>query len=123
MRTSDYKNLNVWNKSIDFVMDIYEFVQQLPAQERYGLADQLRRAVVSIPSNIAEGQSRNSDKDFIRFLNIANGSVAEVETQLIICYKLKYIDNNKFEGLSGKVNLLGAMLRSLINSIENRNVF
>lgn len=84
MQTSDYKNLKVWQKAMDLTVEIYSLIKLLPREETYALADQMRRAVVSIPSNIAEGHGRNSDKEFIKFLTISRGSLLELETQIKI---------------------------------------
>ena len=81
---NSYQDLEVWKKSIDFVEQIYRLVKQLPKEETYALSDQMRRAAVSIPSNIAEGANRKTTKEYIQFLYIALGSAAELETQLII---------------------------------------
>ena len=81
---ADYKDLDVWKKSIDFVEIVYKVVSSFPRKEIYAFSDQLKRVVVSIPSNIAEGASRNSNKEFVQFLYIVLGSASEVETQLII---------------------------------------
>jgi four helix bundle protein len=84
-----FKDLIVWQKSVDLVIEVYEFSKQLPKHEQYGLISQMQRAAVSIPSNIAEGYKRNYSKEFIQFLAIANGSSGELETQLLIakrCY-------------------------------------
>jgi len=81
----NYKNLNIWQKGIQIVKKVYFLVEKLPATEKFGLKSQLSRAAVSIPSNIAEGCSRTSEIEFKRFLEIAMGSLFEVETQLIIC--------------------------------------
>ena len=81
---NSYQDLEVWKKSIDFVEQIYRLVKQLPKEETYALSDQMRRAAVSIPSNIAEGANRKTTKEYIQFLYIALGSTAELETQLII---------------------------------------
>ena len=86
-----YKELTVWQKAMDLVVEVYCLVRKLPKEELYALSDQIRRAVVSIPSNIAEGQQRNSKNDFKHFLTIARGSNAEVETQLLICVRLTYL--------------------------------
>ncbi|MBO5720510.1 MAG: four helix bundle protein [Bacteroidales bacterium] len=85
MKNSNYKNLLVWQKAMDLVVEIYKISKLLPKEEKYGISDQIRRSAVSVPSNIAEGQSRNSIKEFIQFLSIARGSLAELETQLLIC--------------------------------------
>jgi len=85
---SDYKDLQVWQESMNLVEEVYKLVKLLPKEETYALSDQLRRAVVSIPSNIAEGQNRNTGKEFIQFLYISLGSASEVETQLLIAQRL-----------------------------------
>jgi four helix bundle protein len=116
---SDYKDLNVWQESINLVEDVYKIVKLFPREEAYALSDQLRRAVVSIASNIAEGSNRNTQKEFIQFLYIALGSAAEVETQLIIANRLNYI--NGFERESNKIMKIRKMLNALIGSLK-RNV-
>jgi len=85
-----HKDLIVWQKSVDLVVDIYKLCEEFPATEKYGLSSQIQRAAVSIPSNIAEGAGRNSTKEYIRFLNIAQGSLSELETQLIISEKIGF---------------------------------
>ncbi len=90
----DHKELEVWKKSIPLVKEIYELTQNFPDSEKYGLVSQMRRCAVSIPSNIAEGSGRNSDKEFIQFLYYALGSIAELETQLIISKELKYLSSD-----------------------------
>ena len=86
-----HKDLEVYKHSLDLVEQIYQLTAHLPASENFGLISQLRRASISLPSNIAEGSSRGSTKDFIRFLNMASGSLAELETQLVIAERLGYI--------------------------------
>lgn len=86
-----FKELIVWQKAMSLVEEVYRLMSFLPANEKYALSDQIRRAVVSIPSNIAEGRGRNSEREFAYFLNIANGSAYELQTQLIICQRLGYI--------------------------------
>ena len=92
----DYKELDVWKKSIEFVESIYKATAKFPDEERFGLTNQLRRAAISIPSNIAEGSARQSDKEFIRFLFIAYGSSAEIETQLIIAKNLGFHRKHRY---------------------------
>ena len=89
MRT--HKELLVWQKSMLLVEEVYRLVKMLPKEETYALSDQMRRAAISIPSNIAEGNARNSPKEFQQFLYISLGSAAELETQLLICQRLGYI--------------------------------
>jgi len=92
MVVKSYKDLIVWQKGIELVELVYRFTKAFPREEIYGLTSQLRRAAVSVPSNIAEGQARKSTAEFGNFLSIARGSLAEVETQLIIAHRLKYLD-------------------------------
>ena len=87
----NYRELKIWHKAIDLSVDIYELVADYPNDEKFGLVSQLRRASVSVPSNIAEGSSRGSEKDFARFLTMSLGSLFEIETQLIISQRVNYI--------------------------------
>lgn len=119
VKSSDFKQLRVWQESMLLVHSIYRLTRTFPAEERFGLADQLRRAAVSIPSNIAEGQARDSEKDFSRFLSIARGSVAEVETQLLLCRMLELIPEATTESLTAKLHLIGAMIQSLKRYLDN----
>ncbi len=118
-RMSDYKELNVWKEAIDLVENIYKLIKTFPKEEAYALSDQIRRAVVSIPSNIAEGSNRNTDKEFIQFLYIALGSASEVETQLIIANRLRYLNNIKSE--LEHITKIRKMINGLINSIKRKN--
>ena len=104
-----HKDLDVWKDSIELVTKIYQLVGKFPKEERFGLVDQTKRAAISIPSNIAEGAARNSQKEFLQFLYIALGSIAELETQLIISKKLGFLnDEGIFEDLEKiKSKLLG----------------
>ena len=115
---SDYKDLNVWQESMDLVEGVYKLVKLFPKEETYALSDQLRRAVVSVPSNIAEGQNRNTSKEFIQFLYIALGSISEVETQLLIAQRLNYIKNIDDEIL--QITKIRKMINALIYSIKGR---
>ena len=111
---ASFKDLVVWQKSMDLVIEIYRLIQLLPREELYGLSDQMRRAAVSIPSNIAEGQGRDSQNDFYRFLSIAQGSRAELETQLEICIKLNYLSKEDI----AKVELLSEEIRKMLISLQ-----
>jgi len=97
----NHKDLDVWKRSMDLVEDVYKVTSSFPASKIYGLTNQLRRASVSIPSNIAEGASRKGDKELLYFINVAIGSIAEIETQLLIAFRLKYIneENKIFESV------------------------
>ena len=90
---SDYKELDVWGKSMDLVEEIYKITNGFPTVEKFGLISQLRRATISIPSNIAEGSQRKSEKEFVNFIHIAKGSLAELETQIILCNRLGFINS------------------------------
>ncbi len=114
----DHKKLEVWKKSIEFVKEIYKLTEEFPSSEGYGLTNQIRRAAVSIPSNIAEGAARLSDKEFIQFLNIALGSCAEVETQLIIANDLNFIEDVSF--ILTKLVEIRKMITGLISYLKNK---
>lgn len=115
----DFKKLKVWQHGIDVVVDVYHFSQDFPKEEVYGLTSQMRRAAVSVPSNIAEGCGRNSDKDFGRFLDISLGSAFELETQLIIANKLEFLSTEKFGELVDKVQEEQKMISGLLLSLKN----
>lgn len=118
----NYKELHVWQKSIDFAVVIYEATENFPKSELYGLTSQMRRSAVSIASNIAEGSERRSDKDFIRFLNIASASLAELETQIIIAQKLKFLTKDTMEHLLLPASEIGKMLNRLCNKLAIHQV-
>ena len=98
----NFRKLKIWQQGIDIVKNIYKLSQQLPIEERFGLRSQITRTAVSIPSNIAEGTSRNSETEFKRFLEIAMGSLFEVETQLIIIEELNLIDVKELKNIFTK---------------------
>ena len=99
-----FKDLEIWKRSRLFCFDIYKITSKFPESEKFGLTNQLRRASVSIPSNIAEGSSRNSSKDFSRFLKITLGSAYEIETQLLIANDLKFISENELKQLTEELS-------------------
>jgi len=113
----EYKELIAWQKAIELVVDIYHESSSFPRDESFGLCSQLRRAAVSIPSNIAEGQGRGTKAEFKRFLLIANGSRQEVETQIIIAERLGYFKKGVCERLLDKTNEVGRIIRGLNKSI------
>lgn len=114
----DYRDLIVWQKGMELVKTVYALTKQLPKEETFALSSQLRRAVVSVPSNIAEGYGRNSKQDYLRFLNIARGSKNEVETQLHICQMLDYLKPNDIAEALAVCTEVGKMLNALINSVQ-----
>ena len=112
-----YRDLIVWQKAMDLVEEVYRIVKLLPREEQYALSDQIRRAVVSIPSNIAEGYGRNASREYARFLNIARGSKHELETQLLICVRLGYLAEHQIEPAMALCDEIGKMLNSLIKKL------
>jgi len=114
-----HKNLQVWQKSISFVTSIYELTKNFPKEEIYCIVNQLRRAAISIPSNIAEGSARKNTKEFIQFLYVSLGSAAELETQLIISMNLNYINENDADSLQNKLEEIIKMLTGLIKSLKD----
>ena len=116
-----YKDLIVWQKAMDLVVEIYRLVESLPREEIYALSDQMRRAAVSVPSNIAEGQARNSSKEFAQFLSIAKGSVSELETQLSICTRLEYLTETQISKAVALSDEVGKMIRSIEQKLTTNN--
>ena len=114
----DHKDLIVWQKSMDLLVEVYRLVKKLPKEETYALSDQMRRAVVSIPSNIAEGRGRSSEKDFLRFLFMARGSRAELETQILACIRLNYFEEIEAEPALNLSSEISSMLNSMINKLS-----
>jgi four helix bundle protein len=114
-----FKNLEIWKQSRIFCSEVYATTSTFPAEEKFGLINQLRRASVSIPSNIAEGSSRSSNKDFSRFLEIAIGSAYEVETQLLISFNLGFIDKNNIEVLIGKLEIVIKMIARFRSTLSS----
>ena len=115
-----YQDLQVWQKAMDLVDVVYQLSKAFPQDERFGLTSQLRRSALSIPSNIAEGSSRRSTKEFIRFVDIAYGSLAEVETQLLIAHRQEYISEKDVENIFDSTAEIGRMLNGLFSSLEQR---
>jgi len=111
----NFKELNIWQKSIDLVEEVYSLTKNLPDSEKFGLVSQLNRSSVSISSNIAEGSGRNSNKDFVRFLNIALGSSYELETQLILVNRL--FKNHETKNIIEQLNEIQKMIRGFAKSL------
>jgi four helix bundle protein len=118
MTIKSYKDLTVWRKSMDLVREVYTLTRMLPSEEMHGLSGQMRRAAVSIPSNIAEGHARNSAKEYARFLSIARGSVAELETQLHLCPMLGYVRNEKIKPCIEMLDEIGRMTAAIVKSLK-----
>jgi four helix bundle protein len=113
-----HKNLEIWKKGIDMVENIYKLTESFPSEEKFGLISQLRRAAISVPSNIAEGAARKNDKEFIQFLYISLGSLSEIETQLIISRRLQFTNSVK---ILNEVHLLSRSVLSFIRYLKSLN--
>ncbi len=117
--TKTHKDLEVWKQSISFVTDIYKITGNFPKEEIYGITSQIRRAAVSIPSNIAEGAGRNHDKEYLQFLSIALGSTSELETQIIISNNINYINTEQMNTILDKLNNIRKMIVGLKKSLNH----
>lgn len=116
-----YKDLIVWKKAYDLTLEVYRITKGFPADERYGLTSQLRRAAVSVPSNIAEGYGRRTTPDYVRALYIAYGSICEVETQVMLARDLHYVKAADMKSLEDHIAEVERMLKALIRSLEQKN--
>lgn len=119
-RVRSYQDLIVWQKAMDLVVLTYRVTKQLPDDERFGLVSQSRRAAVSVPSNIAEGYGRNRTGDYLRFLSIANGSLKELETDLLIAERLEFLADAAIQSLLNQSDEVSRMLLGLKRSLEAR---
>ena len=119
-RIKSYKDLIVWQKAISFVSDVYAITKTFPNEEKFGLVNQLNRAVVSIPSNIAEGWGRESSKNYLQFLRISRGSLMEVETLMIISKNLNYINDNNFKHIIEQLEEVSKILQGLIKGVQQK---
>lgn len=115
-----HQNLDVWKKAVDFSVEIYRFTEGFPKEERFGLTSQIRRAAVSIAANIAEGAGRNSNKEFLRFLSISQGSTSEAETEILIAHRLGYLDARTYAELIAKLDDIGRMITGLSQYMKSR---
>jgi four helix bundle protein len=113
-----HKKLDAWKLSMDLVLDVYQVIEKFPRQEKYGLVDQIRRAVISIPSNIAEGAARQTKKEFSNYLHIAQGSLSELDTQLELAARLGYIDNRDQNRLDEKMQRIDKLITGLIRHLN-----
>jgi len=114
-----HKDLDAWRRGLDLVEVVYKVTKAFPQEELYGLTNQLRRAVVSVPSNIAEGAARGSQKEFIQFLHIALGSLSEVETQLVIAKRLGYLDS--LDSIEEQIQTVRKLILGLIRYLRTRD--
>ena len=113
METHNFRNLKVWQLSVDFVTAIYQLTTLFPNDEKFGLSSQIKRSAVSIPSNIAEGSGRGSNKEFARFLSISLSSSYELETQLIVANQLKFLTESTTQEVTAKLHEIQKMIFSL----------
>ena len=113
-----YRDLTVWQHAMEVVTTVYRLTKKFPEDEKYGLTSQMRRSAVSIPSNIAEGRSRNSRKDFVQFLHVALGSLSELETQLEIAFQISYVEKVEYTELMSGLERTKMMLFRLIASLK-----
>jgi four helix bundle protein len=118
--SASFKDLRVWQEAMKFAIEIYRSTSQFPRHELYGLSQQLRRAAVSIPSNIAEGKGHRSDREFGNFLLRARGSLLEAQTQVMIAQELNYIDAVGARHLLASSDAIGRSLNGLINSLREK---
>lgn len=120
MVVQSHRDLHVWKRSIQLVKEIYRVSKRFPDSERYGLTSQLTRAAISVPANIAEGNARGTRRDYAQFISIARGSLAEVETYLIIAVELGYVRNESVESLNKEMDEIGRMLTALRIRLSKR---
>ena len=116
-----YRKLNIYQKTVDLVAEVYKLLKKFPSEEKYALCDQIRRASVSVPSNIAEGMSRFSNKEKIHFLDISNGSLMETMCQIEIGKRLGYVSQEDFDRVEKEIYEIACMLSSLRKKITNSN--
>ena len=115
-----HEKLDVWKKAIDFVVAVYKVTEHWPKDERFGLVAQVRRAAISVPANISEGAARASNKEFAYFLSNAQGSASEVETELIIAYRLGYLTDLEIQELRVRHDDIGKMLVGLTRKVRSK---
>jgi four helix bundle protein len=117
---ASYRDLVAWQKAMELITQIYRVSQKFPPEELYGMVSQMRRAAVSIPSNIAEGQGRSTKGEFIQFLGNARGSLLELETQILVAQNLHYLDEPGIRNLLELTAEVGRLLNGLLSSIKRR---
>lgn len=122
MRVKQFRDLLVWQRAMEIAKMVYRVTKNFPKEEMFGLTSQMRRAAVSIPSNVAEGQGRLSDKAFSLFLGHARGSLFELETQAELAESFGYLNKNQFDELLASTNELGRMLNGLLNSMKDAKI-
>ena len=119
-KINNYKDLLVWQKAMNLVVEVYKITKLLPKEETYGLSDQMRRAAVSIPSNIAKGYGRQTLKSYAQFLTVARGSAFELETQLLLCQKIHQLSSEIIKSIVLTLSEITKMLTSIINKLHQQ---
>jgi four helix bundle protein len=119
-RSRSHKDLVVWRKALELAVQIHRLTEHLPRYERFGLVSQLRRAAVSVPSNIAEGAARRTTRDFLAFLHVARGSVAELETQLLLAQEFGYVESLMFQDVMARLDEVGRLVNGVIAGLHRR---
>lgn len=119
IKVKTYKDLIVWQKAMEMTTLLYKIIKKLPKEETYTLCDQMRRAAISIPSNIAEGFGRNSKKEYLQFLYIANGSVCELETQLILCVNINYLSEIETQPTMDLLSEIGKIIMTITKKLNS----
>lgn len=119
-KINSYKDLIVWQKAIELVTVIYSVTKHFPPDERFGLVAQINRAVISVPSNIAEGWGRQSSKNYLQFLRVSRGSLMEVETMIQISLNLRFLNEKDFQRVMLRIEEVGKILQGLIKSIDQK---
>lgn len=114
----NFRQLKIWEKAMDLVIQIYSLTSKFPIEEKFGLISQINRCSVSIPSNIAEGSGKSTDKDFANFLSHSLGSLYELETQIIISFRLKYVTQNSYDDVISQISALEKMIVSFIKNLN-----
>ena len=120
MGVKSYQELKIWQNGIELTIQVYKFTENLPPKEKFGLISQMQRASVSVPANIAEGWSRSYTKEFIQFLRISLGSLAELETMIILCQKLNYCEAQDENAIRGRIGELQKMIYATIKTLSSR---
>lgn len=118
----DYRKIQVWNRAHQFVLSVYKLTESFPAKEQYGLTSQLRRAVLSIPTNIAEGCGRSTEAEFSRFIDISHGSASEVDYLLLVCQDLGYMEKHTYTDLYKELTEIRKMLTGLVKAVRNSKI-
>lgn len=117
-----HQKLEAWSKGVDLVVDLYKATDRFPKEERFGLTSQIRRAAISVPSNLAEGAGRHSRKEFGYFISNAQGSASELDTELIIAHRLGYLSESAFAELMSKLQRIGRLITGLSRQVRQVNV-